>query len=44
MYDFRNVRGHVEVYLEGQFQFSADNMSEAQRELRCDYEQDRADR
>lgn len=36
MYDFKLVRGHVEVYLDGQFQFSADNMSEARRELRCE--------
>lgn len=38
MYDFRYVRGHVEVYLGGRFQFSADSMSEARRELRCDYD------
>ena len=35
MYDFKFVRGHVEVYLDGKFQFSADNMGEARRELRC---------
>lgn len=34
MYDFRAVRGHIEVYLCGQFQFSADNISEAKKELR----------
>lgn len=33
MYDFRNVRGHVEVYLRGTFLFSADTMEEARREL-----------
>lgn len=33
MYDFRNVRGHVEVYLHGAFLFSADTMEEARREL-----------
>lgn len=38
MYDFKSVKGHVEVYLDGVFQFSADNMSEARRELRCDDE------
>lgn len=36
MYDFKYVKDHVEVYLDGQFQFSADNMSEARRELGCD--------
>lgn len=35
MYDFKYVKDHVEVYLDGQFQFSADNMSEARKELRC---------
>lgn len=33
MYEFRHVRGHVEVYLDGVFQFSADTESEARREL-----------
>lgn len=33
MYDFKNVRGHVEVYLYGTFLFSADTMEEARREL-----------
>lgn len=27
----RYVRGHVEVFLHGQFQFSADNMTEARQ-------------
>lgn len=36
MYDFEYVMDHVEVYLDGKFQFSADNMSEARRELGCD--------
>ena len=35
MYDFKYVRGYIEVYLDGVFQFSADNMCEAKRELRC---------
>jgi len=39
MYDFRNVRGHVEVYLHGTFLFSADTMEEARRELAA-YETD----
>lgn len=34
MYEFRNIKGHVEVFLNGVFQFSADNMSEAREELR----------
>lgn len=33
-YEIRYVRGHVEVYLGGQFQFSADNEAEAMEELR----------
>lgn len=33
MYQFRNVRGHIEVYLDGCFVFSADTMSEAYAEL-----------
>lgn len=34
MYEFRNVNGHIEVFLDGVFQFSADNMREAEDELR----------
>lgn len=33
MYEFRWVRGHVEVFSHGQFQFSADTIEEAMREL-----------
>ncbi len=34
MYEFRNVRGHIEVYDEtGSFLFSADSMLEAHEEL-----------
>lgn len=33
MYEFRRVREHIEVFLNGEFQFSADNMSEARAEL-----------
>lgn len=33
MYQFKWVREHVEVYLDGEFQFSADNMKEAMDEL-----------
>ena len=32
-YELRNVRGHVEVFLDGQFQFSADTKTEAIREI-----------
>ena len=32
-YEFRNVRGHVEVFLHGIFCFSADTMEEARREI-----------
>lgn len=33
MHEFRWVRGHVEVFSRGLFQFSADSMEEAVREL-----------
>lgn len=33
MYEFRRVREHIEVFLDGVFQFSADNMKEVQEEL-----------
>ena len=32
-YEFRYVRGHIEVFIYGVFQFSADTISEAQEEL-----------
>lgn len=32
-YEIRYVRGHVEVYLAGEFQFSADSEAEALREI-----------
>ena len=32
-YEIRYVGGHVEVYLWGQFQFSADSEAEARREI-----------
>ena len=33
MYDFKNVYGHIVVYYNGKFVFSADTIEEAQREL-----------
>ena len=33
MYDLEYVRGHVEVYLDGKFCFSADTVSEAEAEI-----------
>lgn len=39
MYEIKCVREHVEVYLDGKFQFSADNMTEARRELEAINEQ-----
>ena len=33
MYKFRWVKGHIEVFLNGEFQFSADNMREVWEEL-----------
>ena len=32
-YEFRNVNGHVEVFLNGSFLFSADTKSEALAEI-----------
>lgn len=32
-YEFRYVRGHIEVFLYGVFQFSADTVSEAQADF-----------
>lgn len=34
MYEFRMVRGHVEVFLDGVFQFSADTIAEAHEEIK----------
>ena len=33
-YEFRHVKGHIGVFLNGEFQFSADNYAEVIRELR----------
>lgn len=33
MYEIEFVRGHVEVYLDGEFCFSADTRSEAEKEI-----------
>ena len=33
MYEIKFVRGHVEVYLDGAFCFSADTWGEAEREI-----------
>ena len=33
-YDFKYVKGHVEVFLNGKFCFSADTMEEARRIFR----------
>ena len=33
MYEIEFVRGHVEVYLDGEFCFSADTLSEAEAEI-----------
>ena len=40
MYDFRPVRGHVEVYLDGVFQFSADTRAEAEAEIQHKQEEE----
>lgn len=39
-YEFRNVRGHVEVFLRGHFILSADTMAEARREIENDHSDD----
>lgn len=33
MIEFKNVRGYIEVYRDGVFLFSADNITEAKNEL-----------
>ena len=33
MYEFRCVRGHIEVFLDGEFQFSDYNMKESRDDL-----------
>lgn len=33
-YELRYVRGHIEVFLNGHFRFSADTIAEAKREIR----------
>lgn len=35
-YEIRFVRGHIEVFLNGVFQFSADTVKEARDELNSD--------
>lgn len=35
MYELKWVRGHVEVFLDGSFCFSADSESEAEAEIRA---------
>ena len=35
-YDFRNVGGHIEVFANGEFQYSADTMKEAHEMLLCE--------
>lgn len=39
MYDFKNVNGHIEVFKNGEFQFSADTMEEALDEIKeCEFD------
>lgn len=33
MFEYRNVKGHVEVFLDGEFMLSADTLQEAKREV-----------
>lgn len=37
MYEIRWVRGHIEVFLNNMFQFSADNIREVRDEIGYDY-------
>ena len=32
-YEFRNVKGHCEVFCDGEFLFSADDVDEAKKEI-----------
>ena len=41
MYQIKNVKGHIQVYYEGKFLFSADSEREVREELR-DYEESAA--
>lgn len=34
MIEYRNVNGHIEVYVDGVFSFSADTMTEARNEMK----------
>ena len=38
MVEIRNIRGHIQVYMNGRFLFSADSEREAREELR-EYEE-----
>ena len=33
MYDFKIVKGYIEVYFNGEFLFTSDNMTEARRDV-----------
>lgn len=33
--EFKNVNGHIEVYIDNRFVFSADNKAEAEKELKA---------
>lgn len=38
-YELRHVKEHIEVFLNGRFQFSADTISEARAEIKADEEE-----
>ena len=42
MYEFRYVRGHIEVFLNGSFQFSADTLQEAHHEVNNNHKEEQA--
>lgn len=35
MYEYKNVKGHIEVYYNGEFLFTADNREEAEMEVKA---------
>lgn len=36
MYIFKNINGHIEVYSDDEFLFAADNLAEAEEELKSE--------
>lgn len=34
MYEYKNVKGHIEVYYNGEFLFTSDNYAEAEKDIK----------